>query len=123
MDYPVSISRGGEGCLPTLFAPKGRLTKATLHIDTANQTLRVSGESPLIKSMQSSFKFSEISEIEGRGPLIMVIRPQSGKSIQLKNVDDLEEILQTLEGHIKNVTPDLVRKRIKKFAERTGKSV
>ena len=71
--------------------------------------------------MQSSFKFSEISEIEGRGPLIMVIRPKGGKSIQLKNVDDLEEILQTLEGHIKNVTPDLVRKRIKKFAERMGK--
>ena len=121
MEYPVAISLGGEGCLATLFSPKGRKTKATLKIDTTNQTLQISGISSMVKNMQTSFQFSEISEIEGRGPLYMVIRPKNGRSIQLKDVDDLEEILQLLDGHVKDVTLEPVRKRIKKFAERTGK--
>jgi hypothetical protein len=118
--YPVSISLGGDGCLAILFAPKGKMTKATLTIDPDARTLAIDGQSPSVKNIQRHYSFDQLQEVEAKGPLFLSIRTKDGQTTLLKDVDHVIEILNLLEGHVPDVTKDLVRKRVERFEKRVG---
>lgn len=114
----VSPAKGG---LARLFSPKGRMTKATLEINTDQQVVMVEGTDPLVSGIKHELRFDQIAKIESKGPLMLDIHPKEGNPIMLKNVDEVAAALDMLGEHVTDNTNELIRRRIDKFEARTKK--
>jgi len=115
VSFVISPAKGGAG---RLLSVKGRHTEGSLEIRPQSNAIQLSGADALVRGIDRTIAFSDIHEIEGKGPEILVIKLVDGEEIQFKNVDQLGALLDELGTYCRDVTHDLVRKRIVKYEER-----
>lgn len=115
VSFVISPARGGMG---RILSVKGRLTEGTLEILPEENGIQLIGIDALVSGIDRKIAFSDIQEIEGKAPEIFAIKLNDGEEIQFKNVDELNALIIALGNYCRDVTHDLVRKRIVKYEER-----